>query len=104
MKSEPKLVDDFMRAYVLALQRLKKDSAFAEKTFAKWLREKDPMLIKKTVEAYNKVFKLVPNVPDKGIDNVLKDLANRRTVPKEFFGRYEIYRDSGPLERALARP
>lgn len=104
IKSEPKLVDDFLRAYVLALQRIKKDPAFAEKTFAKWLREKDPLLIKKTVEAYSKVFKLVPNVPDRGIDNVLKDLANRRTVPKEYFGRYELYRDTGPLERALARP
>ena len=104
VKAEPKLVEDFMRAYVQALQRIKKDPAFAEKTFAKWLREKDPVLIKKTVEAYSKVFKLLPTVPDKGIDNVIKDLANRRTVPKEFFGRYELFRDTGPLERALARP
>lgn len=104
IKSEPKLVDDFIRAYVQAMQRIRKDPPFAEKVFAKWLREKDPVLIKKTVEAYSKVFKLIPNVPDKGIDNVLKDLATRRTVPKEFLGRYDLYRDTGPLERALARP
>jgi NitT/TauT family transport system substrate-binding protein len=103
VKSEPKLVEDFLRAYVQALQRIKKDSPFAEKTFAKWLREKDPVLIKKTVEAYNKVFKLVPNVPDKGIDNVLKDLANRRPVPKEFIGKPELFRDNNPLEKALSR-
>ena len=103
MKSDPKLVDDFIRAYVAGMQRIKKDPAFAEKSFAKWLREKDPVLIKKTVEAYNKVFKMVPSVPEKGIDNVLRDLANRRTVPKEFFGRYELFRDTGPLERAMAK-
>jgi len=103
VKSEPKLVEDFLRAYVQALQRIKKDPAFAEKTFAKWLREKDPVLIKKTVEAYNKVFKLVPNVPDKGIDNVLKDLASRRPVPKEFIGKPELFRDNNPLEKALSR-
>jgi len=103
MKSDPKLVDDFIRAYVAGMQRIKKDPAFAEKSFAKWLREKDPVLIKKTVEAYNKVFKVVPSVPEKGIDNVLRDLANRRTVPKEFFGRYELFRDTGPLERAMAK-
>jgi NitT/TauT family transport system substrate-binding protein len=103
VKSEPKLVEDFLRAYVQALQRIKKDPAFAEITFAKWLREKDPVLVKKTVEAYNKVFKLVPNVPDKGIDNVLKDLANRRPVPKEFIGKPELFRDNIPLEKALSR-
>jgi ABC-type nitrate/sulfonate/bicarbonate transport system substrate-binding protein len=103
VKSEPKLVEDFLRAYVQALQRIKKDPAFAEKTFAKWLREKDPVLIKKTVEAYNKVFKLVPSVPDKGIENVLKDLANRRPVSKEFIGKPELFRDNIPLEKALSR-
>jgi NitT/TauT family transport system substrate-binding protein len=103
VKSEPKLVEDFLRAYVQALQRIKKDPPFAEKTFAKWLREKDPVLIKKTVEAYNKVFKLVPTVPDKGIENVLKDLANRRPVPKEFIGKPELFRDNSPLEKALSR-
>lgn len=104
VKAESKTVDDFLRAYVLALQRIKKDPGFAEQTFAKWLRERDPVLIKKTVEAYTKVFKLVPNVPDRGIENVLKDLAARRPVPKEFFGRYDLFRDSAPLERVLARP
>lgn len=103
IKSEPKLVDDFIRAYVLSMQRIKKDAAFAEKTFAKWLREKDPQLVKKTVEAYTKVFKLVPNVPDKGIDNVIKDLAARRNIPKEFIGRYDLFRETGPLDRALGK-
>jgi len=103
VKSEPKLVEDFLRAYVNAIQHIKRDPQFAEKTFAKWLREKDPVLIKKTVEAYSKLFKPIPNVPDKGIENVLKDLANRRPVPKEFNGRPELFRDNNPLEKALSR-
>ena len=44
-----------------------------------------------------------PYVPDKGLDNVMKDLANRRTVPKEFIGRFDLFRDNGPLEKALSR-
>lgn len=104
LKSEPKLVDDFLRAYVAAIQLIKKDQNFAEKTFAKWLREKDPYLIKKTVDSYAKLFKSPPYVPDRGIETVMKDLANRRPIPKEFIGRYDLFRDNGPLEKALARP
>jgi ABC-type nitrate/sulfonate/bicarbonate transport system substrate-binding protein len=103
VKSEPKLVEDFLRAYVAGIQLIKKDAAFAEKSFAKWLRERDAYLIKKTVEAYSKIFKPLPYVPDKGIENVLKDLATRRSVPKEFLNRPEFFRDNSPIEKALAR-
>jgi NitT/TauT family transport system substrate-binding protein len=104
IKSEPKLVDDFLRAYVGAIQLLKKDASFAEKSFAKWLRERDADLVKKTVEAYSKIFKTAPYVPDKGIENVLKDLASRRNIPKELLNRPELFRDNGPLERILSKP
>ena len=103
MKSEAKVVEDFLRAYVGAIKLVKKDSNIAEKTFAKWLREKDPYLIKKTVESYVRLFKPAPYVPDKGIETVIKDLANRRSIPKEFIGHPELFRDHGPLERALPR-
>ena len=103
VKAEPKLVEDFLRAYVAGIQLIKKDASFAEKSFAKWLREKDAYLIKTTVEAYSKIFKLTPYVPDKGIENVMKDLASRRPVSKEFFGRPELFRDNGPLEKALTK-
>ena len=103
VKNEPKLVEDFLRAYVGGIQIAKKDQAFAEKTFAKWLREKDPPLIRKTVESYTRIFKSVPVVPDKGIETVMRDLANRRPIPKEFIGRPELFRDNGPLERAMAK-
>ncbi|MGH7871760.1 MAG: hypothetical protein ACREQO_06020, partial [Candidatus Binatia bacterium] len=103
VKAETKLVEDFLRAYVAGIQLIKKDANFAEKSFAKWLRERDSDLIKKTVEAYSKIFKVMPYVPDKGIENVMKDLANRRPVPKEFLGHPELFRDNGPLEKVLSK-
>jgi len=103
VKAEPKLVEDFLRAYVAGIQLIKKNQSFAEKSFAKWLRENDPVVVKKTVEAYAKLFKSAPYVPDKGIENVMKDLANRRNVPKEFFGRFDLFRDNGPLEKAVSQ-
>jgi ABC-type nitrate/sulfonate/bicarbonate transport system substrate-binding protein len=104
VKAEPKVVEDFLRAYVAAIQLIKKDQKFAERTFAKWLREKDPYLIKKTTESYVKLFKSPPYVPDKGIETVMKDLASRRPIPKEFNGRPELFRDNAPLERAISKP
>jgi NitT/TauT family transport system substrate-binding protein len=102
LKTEPKAVEDFLRAYVAGIQLIVKDTVFAEKSFAKWLREREPMVIKKSVDAYARLFKTTPYVPDKGIENVIKDLANRRAIPKEFIGRPELFRDNAPLERALA--
>jgi NitT/TauT family transport system substrate-binding protein len=104
VRAEPKVVEDFLRAYVAAIQLIKRDQKFAERTFAKWLREKDPYLIKKTTESYVKLFKSSPYVPDKGIETVMKDLATRRPIPKEFIGRPELFRDNGPLERAISKP
>jgi len=55
------------------------------------------------VEAFVRLFKPVPYVPDKGIENVLKDLAAQRPVPKEMLGHPELFRDHGPLEKSLPR-
>jgi len=103
VKSEPKVVTNFLRAYADGIQLIKKNPSFAEKSFSKWLREKDADLVRKSVDAYVRIFKFPPYVPDKGIENVLADLATRRSVSKEFFGRPELFRDNGPMEKALAR-
>lgn len=102
VKTESKVVENFLRAYVAGIQLIVKDPPFAEKSFARWLRERDPMVVKKSVDAYVRLFKAMPYVPDKGIENVLKDLATRRVIPKEFIGRPELFRDNAPLERALS--
>jgi len=103
VKAEPKIVEDFLNAYVAGIQLIKKDQAFAERSLVKWTREKDAYVVSKSVETHARIFKATPYVPDKGIENVMKDLANRRSVPKEFIGRPELFRDNVPLDRALSR-
>lgn len=103
VKAEPKTVTAFLNTYVTAIQLIKKDPKLAERTLIKWLKEKESPILTKSVEAFIRLFKSMPNVPDKGIENILKDLANQRPVPKEFFGHPELFRDNGPLERAVAR-
>jgi hypothetical protein len=69
----------------------------------KWTRETDPYVVTKSIETHARIFKAPPYVPDKGIENVVKDLTNRRNVSKEFIGRPELFRDNVPLDRALSR-
>ena len=101
IRAEPKITEDFLRAYVAGIHLIKKDHRFAEKSFAKWMREKDANIVKKTIAAYARLFKAAPYVPDKGIDNVLKDLIRARPEFKEYLGWPEPFRENGPLERAL---
>jgi len=103
VKVEPRLVEDFLAAYNAAIQLIKKDTSAAQRSLSKWTRENDSTILGKTIEVHSRIFKSPPYVPDKGIENVIKDLATRRTVPKEFLGRPELFRDNGPLERAVKR-
>ena len=101
MRAEPKTTHDFLRAYVSGIHLIKKNSQFAEKSFAKWMREKDTVIVRKTVEAYARLFKTAPYVPDKGIENVIHDLVKARPDFKEYIGWPEPFRENGPLERVL---
>ncbi|MGE5218899.1 MAG: ABC transporter substrate-binding protein [Chloroflexota bacterium] len=103
VKAEPKLVEDFLAAYNEAIQLIKKDPAAAERSLVKWSRERDSDVVAKSVESHRRILKSPPYVPDKGIENVIEDLASRRKVPKEFIGHPELFRDNGPLERAVKR-
>jgi NitT/TauT family transport system substrate-binding protein len=103
VKAEPKTVNAFLNAYVSAIQLIKKDQKLAERSLIKWLHAKESANLSKSLEAFIRLFKPVPNVPDKGIENILQDLARQRPVAKEFFGHPELFRDNGPLERAIAR-
>ena len=60
IKAEPKTTHEFLRAYVAGIHLIKKDLRFAEKSFTKWMREKDAAITKKTVEAYARLFKAAP--------------------------------------------
>ncbi len=101
IKAEPKTTEDFLRAYVAGIHLIKKNHQFAEKSFAKWMREKDAAITKRTVEAYAKLFKAAPIVPDKGINNVILDLVKARPDFKEYIGWPEPFRENGPLEKVL---
>jgi len=101
IRAEPKLTEDFLRAYVGGIHLIKKNHQFAEKSFAKWMREKDAGIVKRTVQAYAKIFKSAPVVPDKGINNVVLDLIKARPDFKDYLDRPEPFRENGPLEKVL---
>jgi NitT/TauT family transport system substrate-binding protein len=104
IRAEPRTTEEFLRAYVKGIHLIKKDQKFAEKSFAKWMREKDAVITRRTVQAYARLFKAVPKVPDKGIENVVQDLIRSRPEFKEYIGWPEPFRENGPLERALREP
>ncbi|HEX2387226.1 MAG TPA: hypothetical protein VHL99_11715, partial [Candidatus Binatia bacterium] len=101
VKSSGPMVERFLKGYLEAIRMIKKDTAFAERSLKQWQRETDSVIVKKTLEVYAPLFKSTPNVPDKGIEIVLRELGRRRAVAKEFFN-YDLYRDAAPLEH-LAR-
>jgi NitT/TauT family transport system substrate-binding protein len=101
IRAEPKTTHDFLSAYVAGIHLIKKNHAFAQKSFAKWMREKDGAIVKKTVEAYARLFKTAPYVPDKGIENVIQDLVRARPDFKQYIGWPEPFRENGPLEKVL---
>ena len=103
VKSELHLVEDFLSAYVTGIRLIKKDPSFAERSLVKWTRESDPYVVTQSVETHARIFKDPPYVPDKGIENVVEDLADRSKVPQEFIGHPELFRDNAPLDRALSR-
>jgi NitT/TauT family transport system substrate-binding protein len=103
VKAEPKVVNGFLNGYVSAIRLIKTDQKLAERSLLKWLKEKESPTLSKSLEAFIRLFKSIPYVPDKGIENILKDLALQRPVPNAFIGHPELFRDNGPLERALPK-
>ena len=101
VKAEPAVVLNFLRGYVAGINSIRKDHGFAAKAFAKWMREKDMAVVRKTVETYARLFRPAPYVPDKGIENVLSDLVPKRPDFKQYVGWPEFFRDNRHLERAL---
>ena len=78
VNAEPETVTAFLNAYAMAIRMIKKGQNLAEQTLIKWLKEKRTSNLTKSVDAFVRLFKPVPYVPDKGIENVLKDLVRQR--------------------------
>ena len=103
VKTEPRAVERFLNAYVSGIQLIKKDLTFAVKSLVKWNRDKETPILIKSVEAFGRLFKVPPYVPDKGIEIIMRELGGQRPIPKEFIGHPELFRDNGPLERAVSK-
>src|ERR1043166_1239786 len=103
VKAEPRAVERFLNAYVSGIQLIKKDLTFAVKSLVKWNRDKETPILIKSVEAFGRLFKVPPYVPDKGIEIIMRELGGQRPIPKEFIGHPELFRDNGPLERAVSK-
>ena len=104
VKSEARVVERFLNAYVAGIRLIKKDQSFAERSLIKWTKDKESPALSKAVEAFARIFKAAPYVPDKGIESIVKDLATQRPIAKEFIGHPELFRDNGPLEKAFSGP
>lgn len=102
IKGNPDVVERFLKAYVEAIHLMKRDHASAERVFAKWLRQNDPVVARKTVEAYANLFKPVPKVSDRGIKAVLEEMSLNSPVPKELMARPDYFRDNGPLDKLIS--
>lgn len=102
VKGNPDMVERFLKAYVEAIHLMQKDRASGEKVYAKWLRQNDPIVARKTIEAYANLFKAVPKVSDRGIKAVLEEMSLNSPVPKELMDRPEYFRDNGPLEKLVS--
>ena len=102
IKANPDVVERFLKAYMEAIHLLKRDHGAGERAYAKWLRQKDPALVKMAVEAYANLFKPIPRVSDRGIKAVLEDLSLSTPVPKELMDKPDYFRDSGPLEKLVS--
>ena len=101
VKSNPAVVERFLKAYIESTRLIKRDPALVEQVIKRWHRETDTPFIKKTVEVYGRIFKSIPYVSDQGLEIVLKELSARRPVSKEFFGKPELFREHGPLEKLV---
>jgi ABC-type nitrate/sulfonate/bicarbonate transport system substrate-binding protein len=98
MKNNPRVIDGFLRAYVEAIYRIKKDPRIGEDVYKEFTRETNDELVRKVVQVYSESFNRVPYVSDQGVQTVLEGLAERQSVSKEYFEKPELFRDNRPLE------
>jgi NitT/TauT family transport system substrate-binding protein len=100
VRKNPSTVDGFLKAYVEAIHTIKKDINLTKRVYAKYYRESDPVVADKVVRAYAELFKPIPNVPEEGIEVVLRDFASRRPLHKDLLNT-SLYKDDMPLDRIV---
>lgn len=101
VRQTPGVTKRLLKAYVEAIHSIKEDPSGAAKVFGKWTRAADGAKNRKIVEAYARIFKRVPYVPDRGIEFLLKEFSDSQAVPSHLLSRPEYFRDHGPLEQLV---
>jgi len=82
LKSQPNLVNRFMKAYVEGLHRFKTDKALALATLEKYTKEKTTPGAERIYEVYaTKYFKRAPEATPAAIQTILEEISATRPLP-----------------------
>ena len=100
VRNNPNTVERFLKAYTEAIHVIKTNPALAKRVYAKTYRETDTKVIDKVVDHYAVIFKSIPTIPQAGLETVIRDLASRKPLAKEFM-QPEIYKDDAPLQKLI---
>jgi len=100
VRNNPNTVERFLKAYTEAIHVIKTNPALAKRVYAKTYRETDTKVIDKVVDHYAVIFKSIPTIPQAGLETVIRDLASRKPLAKEFL-QPEIYKDDAPLQKLI---
>ena len=100
VKNNPITVERFLKAYAEAIHVVKTNPPFAKKVYAKIYRETNARVIDKVIDHYAEIFKSIPTIPQAGLENVIRDLASRKALPKELM-QPDIYKDEAPLQKLI---
>lgn len=94
------IIERVMKAYTEALHLIKINQVYAAQVYAKTFRF-DVNRANKLVNVYAPLFKSIPYVPDKGIETAMKEVAMKRSVPRQFMDRPDYFRDYGVLDKLV---
>ncbi len=100
IRKNPGTVDAFLKAYIEAIHMIKRDLNLTKRVYSKYYRESAAAVTDKVARAYAELFKPIPNVPEEGIEVVVRDFASRRPLQKDLL-KTSLYKDDGPLERII---
>ena len=100
VRNNPNTVERFLKAYTEAIHVIKTNPALAKRVYAKTYRESDARVIDKVVDHYVEIFKSIPTIPQNGLETVIRDLASRKSLPKELL-QPDIYKDDAPLQKLI---
>ena len=100
VRNNPNTVERYLKAYTEAIHLIKTNPPLAKKVYAKTYRESDAKVIDKVVDHYVEIFKSIPTIPQAGLETVIRDLASRKPLAKEFL-QPEIYKDDAPLQKLI---